>query len=358
MEALLRTGLLITSLGWMVAGRKHYLHRKKHYYYANNASNMFLDVSPCAHLSIFSFEVGEVNLLFLANSEIFVITAAVENERLIAQYAKRWHLKCVSPIVQTFSGAIMHCSRNGQHLMLKVFRESSSEAFDSEVLRAYDGIGTVKVLEVDGCAVLTERIFPGTHLAQLTLKRQDREATRQFAELLSRLQAVDACPTRIRQVRAFSEDFEWYLSQDDRQLERYFVHEAAKLFATLVRTTPHTMLLHGDLHHYNILQDEKRGWLMIDPKGLLGDPVYDVGAFLRNPIELGALVAEPRIIASRLEILHQSLKFDVVRMLEWAFVQSVLAQIWLVMSRQSPNRVWRKFTRATFEMLSTRDTAC
>src|SRR5690606_23152783 len=51
----------------------------------------------------------------------------------------------------------------------------------------------------------------------------------------------------------------------------------------LIATSHKTVLLHGDLHHDNILKNSD-GWVVIDPKGFIGDPVYEVAAFIRNPI--------------------------------------------------------------------------
>jgi streptomycin 6-kinase len=49
------------------------------------------------------------------------------------------------------------------------------------------------------------------------------------------------------------------------------------------------VLLHGDLHHHNILLDHKRGWIAIDPKGVIGHPGLEVGRYsfnwLPGPIE-------------------------------------------------------------------------
>ena len=42
------------------------------------------------------------------------------------------------------------------------------------------------------------------------------------------------------------------------------------------------LVLHGDLHHYNILSAEREPWLAIDPKGIVGEPEYEAAAFLRN----------------------------------------------------------------------------
>ncbi len=38
----------------------------------------------------------------------------------------------------------------------------------------------------------------------------------------------------------------------------------------------------GDLHHENILAAERAPWLAIDPKGVIGEPAYEMGALLRN----------------------------------------------------------------------------
>lgn len=66
----------------------------------------------------------------------------------------------------------------------------------------------------------------------------------------------------------------------------------------------------GDLHHDNILQnsdDEARysfsdgGWLVIDPKGVIGEQAYEVAAFIRNPIpELLTHDDAPTIIHNRI----------------------------------------------------------
>ena len=41
-------------------------------------------------------------------------------------------------------------------------------------------------------------------------------------------------------------------------------------------------LLHGDLHHDNILRNENGGWKVIDPQGVIGAPVMECGRFIQN----------------------------------------------------------------------------
>ena len=51
----------------------------------------------------------------------------------------------------------------------------------------------------------------------------------------------------------------------------------------LLRDPVEDRVLHGDLHPQNLLWAQDRGWVAIDPHGLVGDPGYDVGPLLINP---------------------------------------------------------------------------
>jgi streptomycin 6-kinase len=42
-------------------------------------------------------------------------------------------------------------------------------------------------------------------------------------------------------------------------------------------------VLHGDLHHGNVLDFGVRGWLAIDPKGHLGERGFDFANIFSNP---------------------------------------------------------------------------
>lgn len=63
------------------------------------------------------------------------------------------------------------------------------------------------------------------------------------------------------------------------------------------------MLLHGDLHHYNVRFDRDHGWNAIDPKGVVGEFEYEVGALLRNPIKQPEIFTDPATIERRIKIL-------------------------------------------------------
>jgi streptomycin 6-kinase len=88
------------------------------------------------------------------------------------------------------------------------------------------------------------------------------------------------------------------------------------------------VLMHGDFHHYNILSSE-RGWLIIDPKGVIGPAGYEVGPLLINP--WGELINKndiQKITKRRIDILHEHLGFERERIREWGLAHAVLSAWW------------------------------
>jgi streptomycin 6-kinase len=62
------------------------------------------------------------------------------------------------------------------------------------------------------------------------------------------------------------------------------IDQAKALFADLIATQTSKMLLHGDFHNYNILSSDNE-WRAIDPKGIIGEPEFDLAPFLENEID-------------------------------------------------------------------------
>ena len=214
---------------------------------------------------------------------------------------------------------------NGIRVVLKV-STFNDERNSGAVLRAFQGAGTVTVLESAEGAVLLERLDPATELVELVRAGRDEEATGISAELISRManhEPPAGCPTV----------FDWGLAFDryiDDQIPSQLVHKARDIYHHLAASQKQTMLLHGDFHHYNILFDSKRGWVVIDPKGVVGELEYEVGAMIRNPFELPDVYVSTAVVQRRLKQLTEALNLDYDRALRWAFAQAVLSVIWHV----------------------------
>jgi streptomycin 6-kinase len=71
-----------------------------------------------------------------------------------------------------------------------------------------------------------------------------------------------------------------------------------------------------------------RGWLAIDPKGLVGDPHYELANVFRNPYRAEPVVAQPARIEALADAFAQELDLDRLRILAWAAVHSAIAAVW------------------------------
>jgi len=92
----------------------------------------------------------------------------------------------------------------------------------------------------------------------------------------------------------------------------------------LISSQKEVYLLHGDLHHGNILHSGT-GWKLIDPKGVVGEMEYELIPFLMNHLpkhEAG------EIIDNRILLLFNELDIDIERIYGWGLCHSLLAAWW------------------------------
>jgi streptomycin 6-kinase len=232
-------------------------------------------------------------------------------------------------MAETESSVLAFGRRDQQRVVLKVIKQPGDEWRSGAVLQAFDGKGTVRIFDyVDG-ALLLERVSPGTSLVSATLNGGDDEATEVLADVIGRMsprEVTSVVPT----VEDWSQGFDRYDASANRPLPGRLVDQARTVYVQLCRSQSRRRLLHGDLHHGNVLLDAERGWLAIDPKGVVGEPEYEIGAALRNPIERPAWFLSPATITARLDRFADRLHLNRERMVRWAFAQAVLSAVWAV----------------------------
>jgi streptomycin 6-kinase len=108
------------------------------------------------------------------------------------------------------------------------------------------------------------------------------------------------------------------------------------LFIELCSDSAAPVVLHGDLHYGNVLTSERDGWLAIDPKGVLGEPCYEVGDLFRNRVDELYETADPVVaMRSRVEAVAALTGFAQERVRMWSLAQAVLSEIW---SADDPSR--------------------
>ena len=250
-----------------------------------------------------------------------------ELPELVDECAGRWSIS-VGPTFPdaSFSYVAPAIRADGTECVLKLAVPEPEVAAEREVLRYWNGAAAVRFLEADTalCALLLERLQPGTNLATLAMADDD-EATKIAAALMHRLwrpppaeHAFIALATWFRSLLGVRESTRSAGPFPGPLLER-----AEQLTRELLDSSEAATLLHGDLHHFNILRSDLRGWVAIDPKGLVGDAAFDVAAFLRNPHPV-----PQSMLRRRLDILAVELTLDRQRIVDWCFVEAALNACW------------------------------
>ena len=256
----------------------------------------------------------------------------IESELLdrLLEYAHKWGVS-VDDTFETESSVIAFGRRGSgsfesRPVVLKVVKREGDEWRSGEILQAFDANGVARVYEQAPGAVLLERLKPGNSLAQIALDGRDEEATDILASVIREM-SLSATKTSASQVTRvtvsdWAKAFERYTETGNNQVPKQLVESAHQLYSSLCASQREPRLLHGDLQHYNVLFDSERGWLAIDPKGIIGEVEYEIGAILRNPIE------RPDLFTSHITI--KKLNLDYERVLDWAFAQAVLSAIWSI----------------------------
>jgi len=230
-------------------------------------------------------------------------------------------------VSETASSLIAYGTYHDRSVALKVAKQAGDEWRAGEILHAFGGHGVVAVHAYSDGAALLERLIPGDSLARLSLDGHDDEATQVLAGVVAKMSARPGIHPAVT-AEQLAEGFGRYQATKDTQIPAQLVSEAQRMCAWLCATQTQRRLLHGDLQHYNVLFDRRRGWVAIDPKGVLAEMEFELGAALRNPIERPGLFVDAATIARRVSCFVQRLPIDRHRVLAWAFGQAVLSAIW------------------------------
>ena len=174
-------------------------------------------------------------------------------------------------------------------------------------------------MEQEQGVLLLEKASPGTTLKDY-FPQQENKALEIVCNTIKNLQSITTpeqtdLPYLKDTLKTLDKDID--IPQD-------ILYKARKLADKLLQSTTKQVLLHGDLHHENILKHSNT-WLIIDPKGYIGDPSYEICTFIINPIPLLLEVDNPqKIIKHRITQASTYLKIPAQRITSWLYVKNVL----------------------------------
>lgn len=253
---------------------------------------------------------------------------------ILAACEERWNITIGTPFPNLSYHYVTSATRgDGSRVIVKASAPTGEFVQESEALRLFGGRGIVALLEHDDDheVMLLEALEPGTLLRSV---EDDEQATSIAASVMRQfwrpVPANHPFPTVSDWGRGFTRLREHFAGGTGPFPPR-LLGEAETLFAELSASMAEPVLLHGDLHHDNILAGTRQPWLAIDPKGLVGEPAYETGALLRNPLPGLLQMPQPgRILARRIDQLAEELALDRARIRGWALAQAVLSAWWSV----------------------------
>lgn len=276
-------------------------------------------------------------------------------DETLAAVAARYDLVLGEPFNLSYNYVCAATRGNGTPVVLKLSPPYDEFYVEVAALRHYDGRGCVKLLDADPDAgvVIMERIFPGETVHDLA-NHNDDEATRILAEVMTQLWRPlppdHAFPTISKWAEGLQRLRKEY-NGGTGPLPAPFVERAEAIYRDLLASPPPSVLLHGDLHHENVLTATNVRYIAIDPKGLAGEPAYEVGPLFYNPLpKIHRTTDLVPLLRRRLAILVEHLPIERDRLLACAFAHSVLSAAWSVEDEDHDNG-WRDTLRVSEALL-------
>ncbi|WP_252503833.1 aminoglycoside phosphotransferase family protein [Sporosarcina sp. Marseille-Q4943] len=243
--------------------------------------------------------------------------------------AENWGLTLESPVTNLSYNYVVHVTdQNNDPYILKMGVPGFDFTNEIRTVQHYDGQGCAVLVKADAeqGAMLLEKLQPGTMLSTET----DEEVVIQnFCHVWKQIRRplpIDGdFPTVLDWATAFTK-YQGNFKENDGPIPNEWVKTANDYLHEIQHSSADNELLHGDLHHENILFSSERGWLAIDPKGVAGSPYFDVVSFLINH-----LFTKPNpevLLKKRVDLLSDSLDLDREKLLKAAVSMSTLYACW------------------------------
>ncbi|MGG0643811.1 aminoglycoside phosphotransferase family protein [Sporosarcina gallistercoris] len=252
-------------------------------------------------------------------------------EERVNYFAEHWRLTVKQPVHSLSYHYVTNVVDSQKNpLILKLGLPDVDCRNEMATLRIYDGYGCAQLVKEDRVrgAMLLENLTPGHMLCNLS---DEEVIVQEFIRVWKKLRrdVPEACDLPLITDWAVTlEDYQKHHLVIDGDLPNERVRQALHYFRELWDTTETLGLLHGDLHHGNILYSQERGWLAIDPKGVVGDPYFDLIQFMLND-----LIEKPdpkTLLRYRVERISELLALDKRRLLKAAIAMSMLYACWFV----------------------------
>lgn len=254
-------------------------------------------------------------------------------DKRLAKYTDLWVLTNLSFMTTNTANLLFSCESSlyGSCVM-KMCIPGPEVATEINCLRAYDGNGYCKLWAYDIAddILLLERIIPGIQMWEVG---DYRERARLMALTVKGLPSVCAGQNQYPTYQTWMERIKSTLSNmgglDD---VLFYLNKAMEIYTELKQRHNRACLLHGDLHQENMLINAEGSYTVIDPKGVVDDPVMETARFLMN--ETPCDESKIREMASIMSPIIDVSEKDIIKSM---FIDAALGNSWC-MEGHYPNK--------------------
>jgi streptomycin 6-kinase len=237
---------------------------------------------------------------------------------IVNKIAKEWNLTDLTPVNNLSMNYVLTGKQSNQEIILKLSLDTDLIFHEKTALTALADFDAVPVLAYQDRTLLLKKLSPAISLKTYLPDRQ-AQALKIACEVTHKLHQAPL-PQNIKlpsiEERFALLDKDWPIPQDYLKLARQFRDHIFNAYQT-------RKVLHGDLHHDNILQDGD-DWKIIDPHGVIGFPINEVWAFIQD------IVQDIPFIAN-----YYGFPIDDIK--KCYFMHSVLSSIWAVEDNMDPS---------------------
>jgi streptomycin 6-kinase len=266
-------------------------------------------------------------------------------ERLSAQ----WNFQMIHPVKDISYHFVAVVKLPSRFAILKTAPRAARLMAEAEWLNAHKkSVPILFHIDKENNAYLMEKLEPGTSLKYLVKQGDDEKATRIISQVILDLQSSDTLhQINYQHISEHISSFSFLRGHIDTNI----IHRAESIFNDLCADRSNDVILHGDLHHDNILQNHT-SWSVIDPHGYIGDPCAEVGPMIFNPLDcFPKHISMQKTIETRLGILNEMLPFDLDRIKAWAFCLTLRSAAWDVEGFSRPNHHTIEVAKILYNML-------
>jgi len=251
----------------------------------------------------------------------------------VDEVSQRWGLSDLMPVSNLSFHFVAFARRDHEDVVLKMGVPNSELSSEMTALKLFNGDGACQLLEHDEerGLLLLERLKPGKMLSEL---EDDDERTAIAAELMLNMQRRDEVSVHLQD--KFIKLSDWFdglkkirphFNGGTGPFPKEILEQVESLLPELFANDD-IGLMHGDFHHFNILSSE-RGWLIIDPKGVIGPVGYEVGPLMINPWSSISDGNSFKVQAERrVSILSERLGWEREKIIQWSVAHAVLSAWW------------------------------